>query len=161
MLKSAEELPDCFYYHNQPTLIPPHTPTPTHFLYLSNLDDQKFLRFSIKYLYLFRKSVSSDLLKLSLSRVLVDYYPLAGRLTTNSLNDNHKLLVDCNGQGAVFAEAFMDTTAHELLEFARRPSRSLRKLLYRVEAHSFLDIPPLVVQVSFPSLLFSDAFCFF
>jgi len=144
MLTSAE-LPDCCY-PNQPILICPSCPTPKHSLYLSNLDDQKFLRFSIKYLYLFKKSVSLDCLKYSLSKVLVDYYPLAGRLRATS-EDDQKLKVDCNGEGAVFAEAFMDITAEEFLELSKKPNRSWRKLLYRVEALSFLDVPPLVVQV--------------
>ncbi|OAY50675.1 alcohol acyltransferase 9 [Manihot esculenta] len=143
---NSPELPDCFY-HEQPVLISPSIPTRNHSLYLSNLDDQNFLRFSIKYLYLFKKSVSSDILKCSLSKVLVHYYPLAGRLRT-SKEDDQKLEVDCNGEGAVFAEAFMDITAEQFLEHSRKPNRSWRKLLYRVEAQSFLDIPPLVVQVT-------------
>lgn len=153
MLESPE-LPDCFY-KDKPTLIVPNTPTPNHSLYLSNLDDQKFLRFSIKYLYLYKKAVSLDILKQSLSQVLVDYYPLAGRLRTccSSLEDQ-KLEIDCNGEGAVFANAFMDITCDEFLEVSRKPNRSWRKLLYRVEALSFLDIPPLVVQVRFHFLLF-------
>lgn len=142
------ELPDCFY-PKPPILIPPCAPTPNHSLYLSNLDDQKFLRFSIKYLYIFNKSVSLELLKSSLSRVLVDYYPLAGRLKTTSTEDDHKLEVDCNREGAVFAEAFMDTTAEELVESSKVPNKSWRKLLYKVEAQSFVDVPPLVVQVRF------------
>ncbi|KAI3464914.1 hypothetical protein Pfo_021577 [Paulownia fortunei] len=146
MLKSRE-LPDCIY-ENQPILICPSSPTPKHTLYLSNLDDQKFLRFSIKYLYVFRKSVNTETLKESLSRVLVEYYPLAGRLRRSIEDDDHKLEIDCNGQGAVFAEANMDLSAEEFLELANKPNRSLRKLLYRVEAPGFLDIPPLVIQVT-------------
>lgn len=147
MLESPE-LPDCFY-KDKPTLIVPNTPTPNHSLYLSNLDDQKFLRFSIKYLYLYKKAVSLDILKQSLSQVLVDYYPLAGRLRTCcSRLEDQKLEIDCNGEGAVFANAFMDITCDEFLEVSRKPNRSWRKLLYRVEALSFLDIPPLVVQVT-------------
>ncbi|XP_027356977.1 fatty alcohol:caffeoyl-CoA acyltransferase-like [Abrus precatorius] len=146
MLKSME-LPDCIY-SSQPVTILPCAPTPKHSLYLSNLDDQKFLRFSIKYMYLFKKSVSLDILKSSLSRVLVDYYPLAGRLRRTSSQDDHKLEVDCNGEGAVFAEAFMDTTTQELLEPSKTPNKSWRKFLYKVEAQSFLDVPPLVVQVT-------------
>ncbi|KAI9200962.1 hypothetical protein LWI28_015774 [Acer negundo] len=146
MLKS-QELPDCCYHQNQPSFVSPETQTPNHSLYLSNLDDQKFLRFSIKYLYLFKKSVSLEVLKYSLSKLLVDYYPLAGRLRT-SREDDQKLEVDCNGQGAVFASAFMDVSADEFLELSRKPNRSWRKLLYKVEAHSFLDVPPLVVQVT-------------
>lgn len=145
MLRS-KEIPDCFY-PNKPILICPNQPTPKHSLYLSNLDDQKFLRFSIKYLYAFKKSVSLDALKSSLSRVLVDYYPLAGRLRT-SLEDDQKLEVDCNAEGAVFAEAFLDFTIDDFLEISEKPNRSWRKLLYKVEADSFSDIPPLVIQVS-------------
>ncbi|XP_009618855.1 alcohol acyltransferase 9 [Nicotiana tomentosiformis] len=140
------ELPDCVY-SKDPIFITPISPTPNHSLYLSNLDDQKFLRFSIKYLYLFTKSINLDRLKSSLSRVLVDYYPLAGRLRTCPEN-NHKLQVDCNGEGAIFAEAFLDLTADELLVVSNKPDKSWRKLLYKVEATSFLDIPPLVVQVT-------------
>ena len=114
--------------------------TPKHSFYLSNLDDQKFLRFSIKYLYLFKKSVSSDNLKYSLSRVLVDYYPLARRLRAT-------------------ADAFMDITAEDFLQLSNKPSRSWRKLLYRVEALIFLDVPPLVVQVLTSFLLLCQ--CFF
>ncbi|KAL6214663.1 hypothetical protein ACLB2K_014095 [Fragaria x ananassa] len=83
MLTPPEELPDCLYA-TQPTLIRPNTPTPKHCLPLSNLDDQKFLRFSIKYLYLFRTAVNLDAMKYALSKLLVLYYPLAGRLRTNS-----------------------------------------------------------------------------
>ncbi|KAM1012429.1 hypothetical protein ACFX2C_042679 [Malus domestica] len=146
MLKSQEQLPDC-YYPNQPILIRPNSPTPKHCIHLSNLDDQKFLRFSIKYLYLFKKSVNLETLKHALSNVLVGYYPLAGRLRSNADHDQ-KLEVDCNGEGAVFAEAFMDITAQDFLKLSSKPNRSWRKLLYRVEALSFLDIPPLVIQVT-------------
>ncbi|WOH00719.1 hypothetical protein DCAR_0520093 [Daucus carota subsp. sativus] len=147
---SSPELPVCIYAE-PPILIPPSSSTPNETLYLSNLDDQKFLRFSIKYLYLFKKSVSIDILKKSLSRILVDYYPLAGRLRKSRQDDeddDHKLEVECNGEGAVFVEAFMDLCADEFLRFSDKPNRSWRKLLYRVEAQSFLDIAPLVVQVT-------------
>ncbi|KAK7321773.1 hypothetical protein VNO77_32701 [Canavalia gladiata] len=146
-MSKSEELPDCFY-PGPPITIPPSAPTPKHSLYLSNLDDQKFLRFSIKYLYLFKKSVSLDILKSSLSRVLVDYYPLAGRLRTSIYEDDHKLEVDCNGEGALFAEAFMDSTAEQLLDSSMVPNKSWKKLLYKLESQSFLDVPPLVIQVT-------------
>ncbi|KAK7409958.1 hypothetical protein VNO78_00385 [Psophocarpus tetragonolobus] len=143
MLQSMEA-PDCTY-RGEAVMIPPSAPTPKHSLYLSNLDDQKFLRFSIKYLFLFNKCLSLDTLKSSLGRVLVDYYPLAGRLRSV---DDHKLEVDCNGEGAVFAEAFADTTVHQLLESSKTPNKSWKKFLYRVEAHTFTDVPPLIVQVT-------------
>ncbi|KAG2269671.1 hypothetical protein Bca52824_064226 [Brassica carinata] len=141
-----QELPDCLYEGKQPALITPSSPTPSHILYLSNLDDHHFLRFSIKYLYLFQKSLCSLTLKDSLSRVLVDYYPFAGRIKVS--DDKTKLEVDCNGKGAVFAEAFMDITCQEFLEISRKPNKSWRKLLFKVQAPGFLDIPPLVIQVT-------------
>ncbi|KAJ0247478.1 putative hypersensitivity-related protein [Hirschfeldia incana] len=142
-----QELPDCLYEGKQPTLITPSSPTPNHPLYLSNLDDHHFLRFSIKYLYLFQKSPSSQTFKDSLSRVLVDYYPLAGRIKVSD-DDSAKLKVECNGEGAVFAEAYMDITCQEFLELSPKPNKSWRKLLFKVQAASFLDIPPLVIQVT-------------
>lgn len=146
-----QELPDCLYEGKQPTLITPSSPTPNHTLYLSNLDDHHFLRFSIKYLYLFQKSPSSLTLKDSLSRVLVDYYPFAGRIKVSA--DKTKLEVDCNGEGAVFAEASMDITRQEFLEISRKPKTSWRKLLFKVQATGFLDIPPLIIQVPFPPFI--------
>lgn len=154
-----QELPDCLYEGNQPALITPSSPTPNHSLYLSNLDDHHFLRFSIKYLYLFQKSPSSQTLKDSLSRVLVDYYPLAGRIKVSDVSA--KLEVDCNGEGAVFAEAFMDITCQEFLEHSPKPNKSWRKLLFKVQATGFLDIPPLIIQVPFPSFIFVFQLFFF
>uniref|UniRef100_A0A7C9AH33 Shikimate O-hydroxycinnamoyltransferase n=1 Tax=Opuntia streptacantha TaxID=393608 RepID=A0A7C9AH33_OPUST len=155
--KPSLEIPDC-YYPNSPLRIRPDSPTPKHTICLSNLDDQKFLRFSIKYLYLYEKGVSVERLKLSLSRVLSEYYPLAGRLRAcksqvgndgdDDNDQSNKLEVDCNGEGALFAEAFLDLSAQELLEFCDKPNRSWRKLIYKVDAHCFLDVPPLVVQVT-------------
>ncbi|KAL4198887.1 hypothetical protein AMTRI_Chr03g48280 [Amborella trichopoda] len=140
------EIPDCVL-PNKPTLIPPLSPTPNHSLYLSNLDDQKFLRFSIKYLLLYRKSPDVGSLKRSLSVALVGYYPLAGRLRVSPVNEE-KLEVDCNGEGALFAEAVLDLTVEEFKGICEKPNKSWRKLLYRTEGQSFLSIPPLVVQVT-------------
>ncbi|XP_068643880.1 alcohol acyltransferase 9-like [Aristolochia californica] len=142
----SSDIPDCLYPF-QPTLVCPKLSTPKHSLYLSNLDDQKFLRFSIKYLYLYKRTVPVDTLKSSLSRVLVDYYPLAGRLRPSE-EDEEKLQIDCDGQGALFAEAFINLSAEEFLKLSSKPNRSWRKLLYREEGQSFLEIPPLVVQVT-------------
>ncbi|XP_074272747.1 alcohol acyltransferase 9 [Silene latifolia] len=146
-LKNSPQIPDC-YYQNDPVLIRPDRPTPNHSLYLSNLDDQKFLRFTIKYLYLYEKAVCVENLKFSLSKILSDYYPLAGRLRTATSNEDEKLEIDCNGEGVVFAEAFLDYSALDFLEFCAKPNVSWRKLIYRVDAPTFLDVPPLVVQVT-------------
>jgi hypothetical protein len=161
------EIPGECQYSGEPAVVRPCQPTPRHTLYLSNLDDQRFLRFSIKYLYVFAATaaVPTDALRAALARVLVDYYPLAGRLRPSDDNEG-KLVVDCNAEGALFAEGCLPgLTAAEFLRRRARPHKSWRKLLYRVEAQSFVAVPPLVVQVSRAlyfdeSILFASSYSF-
>jgi hypothetical protein len=67
-VETAEmEIPgECLYAGGEPVAVRPSQPTPRHTLYLSNLDDQRFLRFSIKYVYVF----TADALRAALARVL-------------------------------------------------------------------------------------------
>ncbi|KAM0868003.1 hypothetical protein ACQ4PT_041603 [Festuca glaucescens] len=144
------EIPGEVQYPSSPILVPPGHPTPRRTLYLSNLDDQRFLRFSIKYLYVFpaAAAVPAAALRAALADALVEYYPLAGRLRHG--DEEGKLVVECNAEGALFAEGSLPGLAAD--DFLRgggaRPHRSWRKLLYRVDAHSFVAVPPLVVQVT-------------
>ncbi|TVU22317.1 hypothetical protein EJB05_32003, partial [Eragrostis curvula] len=147
--EEMEILGEC-QYAGEPAVVRPSQATPRHTLYVSNLDDQRFLRFSIKYLYVFTAdaAVAAGDLRAALARVLVDYYPLAGRLRPSD-DDDGKLVVDCNADGALFAEASLPgLTADEFLRGRARPHKSWRKLLYRVDAQSFVAVPPLVVQVT-------------
>ncbi|CAN6881828.1 unnamed protein product [Brassica oleracea var. botrytis] len=48
----------------------------------------------------------------------------------------------------------MDITRQEFLEISRKPKSSWRKLLFKVQATGFLDIPPLIIQVPFPPFIF-------
>lgn len=143
----CEELPKC-EYRNEAALIKPSSETPKHILPLSDVDDQIFLRFSIKCVLVYRGSMEAEWLKLGLSRVLVDYYPLAGRLRTCPV-DPQKLEVDCNGEGALFAEAFLDLNSHHFLSFSSKPNASWKTLLYKpmVDALNFTQLPPLLLQV--------------
>ncbi|KAG6510615.1 hypothetical protein ZIOFF_028640 [Zingiber officinale] len=125
-------------------LVRPCGPTPSHSLYLSNLNDQPILHFSIKYLYVYRTSIPADALASSLAKALVEYYPLAGRL----IPAGEKLEINCNAQGAVLAEAHAQLTVDDFLRDAGQPHQSWRKLLYQPPAGAFLDIPPLVIQVT-------------
>uniref|UniRef100_A0A0E0JD45 Uncharacterized protein n=1 Tax=Oryza punctata TaxID=4537 RepID=A0A0E0JD45_ORYPU len=137
-------------YRSEAVVVTPSEATPRRSLYLSNLDDQRFLRFSIKYLYVFPPSaaIAPDALRAALARALVRYYPLAGRLR-HSDADADKLVLDCNAQGALFAEAFLPTlTAADFLRPSAKPHKSWRKLLYRLDAATFVAVPPLVVQVT-------------
>jgi hypothetical protein len=141
---STMELPDC-YYPIPPINITPCAPTPNHTLHLNNLDDELYKKF-IPYVYIFKKSVGIDTLKSSLSRVLVDYYPFAGRFRT-STEDENKLVVDCNGEGALFVEASMDITVEELLKSSMMPNNSWKKTIYNMESKNAVDTPLLIIQV--------------
>lgn len=151
------EVPDCQCYPEEAavTLVKPNTTGVSKggLKYLSNLDTQKFLRFSIKYLYVYKTSVDVEVMKSALSRTLVEYYPLAGRLRNSpggsgGSSDENNLEVDCSGEGALFVEGKMDMTAEFFMDGVTKPNRTWRKLLYRIEGQSFIDVPPLVVQVS-------------
>ncbi|WJX10403.1 hypothetical protein P8452_01133 [Trifolium repens] len=142
---SIMELPDC-YYPIPPINITPCAPTPNHTLHLNNLDDEFYKKF-IPYVYIFKKSVGIDTLKSSLSRVLVDYYPFAGRFRT-STKDENKLVVDCNGEGALFVEASMDITVEELLKSSMMPNSSWKKIIYNMESKNAVDTPLLIIQVT-------------
>ncbi|KAF7037564.1 hypothetical protein CFC21_047914 [Triticum aestivum] len=114
-----------------------------NYMTLSNLDDPCLLR----YLFVFTGAVDVDALRTALSRVLVDYYPLAGRLGPG---DDGKLVVVCNAEGALFGEGFLPgLTAREFLEGSATPHESWRKLLRGgAELQSFIGVPTLVVQVT-------------
>ncbi|KAK9159146.1 hypothetical protein Scep_005720 [Stephania cephalantha] len=79
------------------TVITPSEATPSHVLPLSTLDSQLFLRFTIEYLFLYRspnnnnhsRHHTSARLKDALSRALVPYYPLAGRVRPRPHSHSH------------------------------------------------------------------------
>ncbi|KAL2904153.1 Anthranilate N-benzoyltransferase protein 2 [Bienertia sinuspersici] len=69
----------------------------------------------------------TNLIKETLSKTLVDFYPMAGRLTTNSKDDN-RIEIDCNAKGAMFFES---ETTHSLTDFGEfKPTPELRKVVF-------------------------------
>lgn len=93
-------------------LVPPSLPTPKDFLYLSNIDDQAALRCHTPVLQFYRSNPSKKgdkdparVIREGLAKVLVHYYPFAGRLRDASAG---KLIVDCTGEGVLFVEADAD-----------------------------------------------------
>ncbi|KAF2302681.1 hypothetical protein GH714_000740 [Hevea brasiliensis] len=90
---------------NEPTLVPPAEKTEKGLYFLSDLDQN--IAVIVRTIYCFKSDVKGnedavEVIKDALSKVLVHYYPLAGRLTISS---EGKLIVDCTGEGAVFVEA--------------------------------------------------------
>ncbi|TQD86165.1 hypothetical protein C1H46_028338 [Malus baccata] len=96
----------------QPELITPAKPTPQETKFLSDIDDQESLRFQVPVIMCYKANPSLNknrnpvkAIREALSRALVYYYPLAGRLREGP---NRKLVVDCNGEGILFVEASAD-----------------------------------------------------
>lgn len=133
------------------TVIVPAEPTPTKILFLSALDSQLFLRFTIEYLLVYKPRPGSDprattaRVKHALAKSLVAYYPLAGRVRPRP--DGSGLDVLCRGQGAVFLEAISDHVAGDF-ERAPRYVTQWRKLLSIHVADVLKGAPPLVVQLT-------------
>jgi omega-hydroxypalmitate O-feruloyl transferase len=131
-----------------PTLILPAEETKNGLYYLSNLDQN--IAVTVQTIYCFKSQDQSneqvfDILRESLSKVLVDFYPLAGRLT---ISDEGKLIVDCTGEGAVFVEAEADCDLVKIGDITKPDPSLLGTLVYNIPAaKNILEIPPLVVQV--------------
>lgn len=136
------------------TLITPSEPTPNHILQLSALDFQLFVRFTFQYLLVYKpyrgldRAATTDNLKSALSRALVPYYPLAGRLRTRA--DGPGLEVVCRAQGAVFIDVDSSSTVSE---FEGAPTRreQWRRFLSVDVADVLKGTPPLVVQLTWLS----------
>ncbi|TQD98871.1 hypothetical protein C1H46_015514 [Malus baccata] len=96
-------------------LITPAKPTPRETKFLSYIDDQEKLKASVK------------AIREALSKALVYYYPLAGRLREGP---NRKLMVDCNGEGILFVEASADVTLEQLGDKILPPCPLLEEFLF-------------------------------
>ncbi|XP_020263617.1 benzyl alcohol O-benzoyltransferase-like [Asparagus officinalis] len=139
----------------QPTLVAPETPTPHEFKYLSNIDDQMGLRNHIPFIHVYRRPQNGPgcdpgpIIHQALSRALIHYYPLAGRLRNGG---KEKLVVECTGEGMVYRDADADVTI-ELLRKAnggiRPPFRHLDRFLVNDVwgCNSIINSPLLRVQV--------------
>lgn len=120
----------------EPELIPPDTPTPHNYKYLSNIDDQMGLRSHIPFVHVYRDPQNGPgrdpgpVVRRALSRALVHYYPVAGRLRTG---EKGKLVVECTGEGVMYREADMEVTIGRLREAngggVRPPFRHLDEFL--------------------------------
>ena len=135
------------------TLVPPAEETQKGLYFLTNLDQN--IAVIVQTIYCFRSEEkgnekTGEVIKEALAKVLVDYYPLAGRLT---ISNEGKLIVDCTGEGAVFVEADADCEMADIGDIAKPDPNTLGKLVYNVPgAKNILEIPPLAAQVLLTSI---------
>lgn len=133
----------------EPTLVSPAEETEKGLYFLSNLDQN--IAVTVRTIYCFKSDdkgndKAGEVIKNSLKKVLVHYYPLTGRLTISS---EGKLIVDCTGEGAVFVEAEADCRIEDIGDITKPDPETLGKLVYDVPgAKNILELPPLVAQVT-------------
>ncbi|XP_012067292.1 omega-hydroxypalmitate O-feruloyl transferase [Jatropha curcas] len=133
----------------EPVLVTPEEETEKGLYFLSNLDQN--IAVIVRTVYCFKSNEegnanSAEVIRNALKKVLVHYYPLAGRLTISS---EGKLIVNCNGEGAVFVEAEANCAMEEIGDITKPDPDTLGKLVYDIPgAKNILEMPPLVAQVT-------------
>ncbi|GLJ15154.1 hypothetical protein SUGI_0247880 [Cryptomeria japonica] len=132
-------------------LVPPCLPTPKDHLYLSNLDDQAGARFHIPLAHFYPHSFLKEdqdpakVIREALAKVLVHYYPLAGRLREAAAG---KLKVECTGEGVLFVEADADVTLAEFGDL-HPPFPCWNELLHDIlTPQTVINSPLLLFQVT-------------
>ncbi|KAF8694309.1 hypothetical protein HU200_038450 [Digitaria exilis] len=91
-----------------------------------------------------------EVIRHALSRALVYYYPIAGRLCVGAGDQQDHLLVSCTGEGVLFIAAFARCSLRELgmLDVPLKAEQLLSELAPRYGDRRRLDDPPLMVQVT-------------
>lgn len=132
----------------EPQLVVPAESTPHLVYFLNNLDQNIAVSMRTVYFFMAREEKKHEdpapVIKDALSKLLVHFYPMAGRL---GISEDFKLQVDCQEQGAVFVEATANKCIAELGEISS-PTPFMRELVYEFpNAKNILEVPPLIVQV--------------
>ncbi|RZC85035.1 hypothetical protein C5167_047820 [Papaver somniferum] len=131
------------------TMVRPAEKTPQRILWNSNLDLVVAPKFHTPCVYFYRSNGASNFfdstfLKEALSKVLVPFYPVAGRLRRD---ENGRVEIDCNGEGVLFVVAETTSVIDDFGDFA--PTLEFRQLIPKVEfSGDMSSYPLLVLQVT-------------
>ncbi|KAL9238267.1 hypothetical protein vseg_012713 [Gypsophila vaccaria] len=139
-----------------PEFVTPAEPTPYEFKELSDIDDQQGLWIDIPVINFYRSAPNmfgadpAKVIKEAVSRALVAFYPLAGRLRENNNNDGKKVVVECTGEGVLFTEADAEVRLDEFTESQLHPPvPCMDELLFDVPGYNgVLNSPMLHIQVT-------------
>lgn len=130
-------------------MVQPATETPQVKLWNSNVD-LVVPNFHTPSVYFYRPTGSANffdgkVLKEALSRALVPFYPMGGRLCRD---EDGRIEIDCKGQGVLFVEAESDGMVDDFGDFA--PTLELRRLIPAVDYSKGIEsYALLVLQVRF------------
>lgn len=141
--------------------IQPETETCNESYFLSKLDHAVIKMMKTVYIYKLDGKISGeeacDLIKQALAKVLVHYYPLAGRLRRSSSGN---LFVECNNSinGVPFVEAVADCEIETLGDITVPDTAMLENLVYDVPGvENILEMPLMTVQVQIFFFLISNS----
>ncbi|KAF5783918.1 putative benzyl alcohol O-benzoyltransferase [Helianthus annuus] len=115
-----------------PELIVPAEPTPRELKPLSDIDDQKRLLMQVSDIIVYsrnpkmRNKTPASVIREALAKLLVFYYPFAGRLKEGPPG---KLMADCSGEGVLFIEAEADVTLDQFGDPLPLPLPYMEELL--------------------------------
>ncbi|GMN20076.1 hypothetical protein TIFTF001_045276 [Ficus carica] len=131
------------------TIVKPAKKTPRQVITLTSIDLVSKPGHNPSY-YIFRNTgahqnfFDADVLKESLKKVLVPFYPMAGRFRSDN---NGRPEIDCNEEGVVFIEAETATVLDDLGDFSPSAERR-KKLVPTVDLSGGISsFPFLAVQV--------------
>nr|XP_010918388.1 benzyl alcohol O-benzoyltransferase-like [Elaeis guineensis] len=137
----------------EPVLLVPSQPTPYELKNLSDIDNHENLRIlqvpMIQYYSNEPSMIGQDPVKVikdALSKALVYYYPLAGRLREGT---KRKLVVECTGEGVLFIEAKANIRLEQFGDQLPPPVPCLEELLYDIPGSAgIIDCPLLLIQIA-------------
>ncbi|XP_062090006.1 shikimate O-hydroxycinnamoyltransferase-like [Humulus lupulus] len=129
------------------SMVKPAEKTPRRRLWLSILDMMINSHTHVPILYFYRSNngasnfFDANILKQALSKVLVPFYPIAGRLR---LDGGGRTEIDCNEEGVLFVTAETTAVIDDLGDFA--PSQELRRLTPTVDYSLGISSYPLLLS---------------
>lgn len=139
-----------------PLLVTPNRSTPSHPLYLTNIDNQLGLRVHMNTLLFYGSPCGSSSMKNqedpvhiieeALAKLLVHYYPFAGRV--RDADDKGNLMVDCTSKGVLLVEADADISLEEFGVLSPPLPRALDFINYVPLSKPITESPLLLFQVT-------------
>ncbi|XP_068669591.1 omega-hydroxypalmitate O-feruloyl transferase-like isoform X2 [Aristolochia californica] len=133
----------------EPVLVYPATQTDVEFYFLSNLDQN--IAVIMQTIHFFKGEKGKTLnvcqvIREALAKVLVHFYPLAGKLT---VSPEGKLVVNCTGEGVQFVEAVADFEIDVVSDCKMPCSKTQANLVHTIPgARSILEVPLVTFQVT-------------
>lgn len=142
MVRPSAETPRRALWNSNVDLVVPRFHTPSVYFYIPTAGESNFF--------------DARVLKEGLSKALVPFYPMAGRLRRD---EDGRIEIDCNAEGVLFVEAETTSVVADFGDFA--PTLELRQLIPTVDYSKGIESYPLLVLQVCKILSLLCVFCCF